>query len=48
MYIFYILSENLNAKLYLVVLILCHLFTLSDEISDSEALLHNYIPILLK
>ena len=43
-----LLDTNLNAKLYLVVLILCHLFTLSDEISDPEALLHNYIPLLLK
>ncbi|CAF0722657.1 unnamed protein product [Brachionus calyciflorus] len=42
------LESNLNAKLYLVVLILCHLFTLSDEITDPEALLHNYIPLLLK
>jgi hypothetical protein len=37
----------LNAKLYLVVLILCHLYTLSDE-SDPEALLHSYVPLLLK
>ena len=37
----------MNAKLYLVVLILCHLFTLSDETSDPEALLHNFVPSLL-
>jgi hypothetical protein len=27
---------------------LCHLYTLSDEISDPEALLHNFVPLLLK
>ncbi len=42
------LETNLNAKLYLVVLILGHLFTLSDAASDPETLLHTYIPLLLK
>jgi len=42
------LDTNLNAKLYLVVLILGHLFTLSDAASDPETLLHSYIPLLLK
>lgn len=43
-----IFSTHLNAKLYLVALILGHLFTLSDEITDPEACLHAYVPSLLK
>lgn len=43
-----LLDTNLNAKLYLVVLIFCHLFTLSDQLSDPEALLHTYVPSLLE
>ena len=43
-----LLETNLNAKLYLVVLILEHLFTLTDQVSDPAALLHNYIPLLLE
>mgnify|MGYP001810442314 CR=1 FL=1 len=42
------INVNLNAKLYLVVLIFCHLFTLSDESSDPEALLHTFVPGLLR
>jgi hypothetical protein len=42
-----LLNTHLNAKLYLVALILCHLFTLSDETSDPEALLHTLVPGLL-
>lgn len=30
------------------MLILRHLYTLSDESSDPESLLHNYIPLLLQ
>lgn len=41
------MSTNLNAKLYLVVLMLCHLFTMTDD-SDPEALLHTFIPYLIK
>ncbi len=29
-------------------MILCHLYTLTDELSDPEALLHNYVPGLIK
>ena len=42
------LKTNLNSKLFMVVTVLCHLYTLSDVASDQEALLHNYVPLLLK
>ena len=43
-----LLNTSLNAKLYLVVLIFGHLFTLTDQSSDPDALLHTYVPMLLE
>lgn len=42
------IHTNLDSKLYLVLLILCRLYTLQDEKSDPDALLHNYVPLLIR
>ena len=39
---------NMNVKLYLVALVLGHLFTAGGGEVGEEALLHNYVPDLLK